>query len=105
MSQTLGTSFTIDSESVSTLNEPICDSVVKERQTQELCRAGQKLKYVVCPWGGGDAGDFRQWDLWGPLFFPICIAFLASTSYLLLPSIYLGIGLVACNAKTVGTKA
>lgn len=60
---------------------------------------------MAIPWGGGDAGDFRQWDLWGPLFFPICIAFLASTSYLLLPSIYVGMGLVAVNAKTVGTKA
>lgn len=105
-------------QEVSSLDEPVEVTIVTLTQMRDLRKLAFKLKYVILPQAGdSQKRELRDWDLWGPLFICIFLAFalsLASGSSvteetgsmafaLVFSIVWIGAAIVTLNAQLLGT--
>lgn len=103
---------------VPSLQEPVDATIVRPRQMRDLGKVWVKLKYTLMPQAAGEQGkQLRDWDLWGPLFFCLLLAFTLSVSStghsedsstvafgLVFTVVWIGAAVITFNAQLLGSS-
>lgn len=105
---------------VPSLQEPVDVTIVRTTQMRDLAKVWTKVKYALIPQAAGEQGkQLRDWDLWGPLFFCLLLAFTlslssAGSSYseesstmafsLVFTVVWIGAAVITLNAQLLGSS-
>ena len=92
-------------------------TIVRSTQMRDVNNVWVKLKYALLPQQAGEqAKQLRDWDLWGPLFFCLLLAFTLSLSSsdhseesstvafgLVFSVVWVGAAVITFNAQLLGS--